>query len=77
LSSLAHDSGGALYSLKDGGARSALAGIGQMLHNEYLLGFVPAVFDGKVHDIGVRVRRPGLVVQARKTFVATRTEPAR
>jgi hypothetical protein len=34
---------------------------------------VPAVFDDKVHEIEVRVRRPGVVVQARKSFVATRS----
>ena len=73
LSSIAHDSGGAFYALKDDGVKSALAGLSRMLHNQYLLGFVPAVFDDKVHEIEVRVRRPGVVVQARKSFVATRS----
>jgi Ca-activated chloride channel family protein len=38
------------------------------LHHQYVLGFPPAA-DGKVHTLDVRVKRPGLSVRARKSYV--------
>jgi hypothetical protein len=35
-----------------------------------VLGFTPAKLDGKTHSIEVRVKKPGLTVRARKTYVA-------
>lgn len=52
--------------------RAAFVSIADELHLQYLLGFVPAVFDGKRHEIDVRVKRPGVMVRARKAYVATR-----
>ena len=40
------------------------------VNQQYLLGFTPAVLDGKVHKIEVRALRPGLTLTARKTYVA-------
>jgi hypothetical protein len=40
------------------------------LHDGYFLSFVPSVRDGKMHRLEIRVKRPGLVVLARKAFVA-------
>jgi len=59
-----------LKSVED--VRSAFVSIADELHLQYLLGFVPAAFDGKRHEIDVRVRRPGVTVRARKAYVATR-----
>ena len=50
--------------------RSQLAGIIDELRHQYTLGFVPTRRDGKVGKIEVRVKRPGLKVWARQTYLA-------
>jgi VWFA-related protein len=50
----------------------ALAGVADELHHQYLLGFTPAVFDGKPHKLEVRLTRPDLLVRARELYVARR-----
>ena len=40
------------------------------LHSQYALGFVPEKLDGKTHKLEVRLKPPGLLAQARKSFVA-------
>ena len=40
------------------------------LHRQYLIGFVPAKLDGKVHQLEVRVRDAGLTPRARKSYIA-------
>jgi Ca-activated chloride channel family protein len=42
----------------------------QELHFQYVLGFSPAVADGRLHRLEVRVRRPGLTVRARQGYLA-------
>jgi len=42
------------------------------LHRQYILGFTPTVFDGKVHTIDVRVKVDGMTARTRKSYVATR-----
>ncbi len=41
------------------------------LHGRYTLGFTPPVRDGKLHELDVRVRRPGLKLRARRLYVRT------
>jgi hypothetical protein len=38
------------------------------LHQAYTLSFVPPVTDGRSHPLDVRVKKPGMVVRARKLF---------
>jgi len=40
------------------------------LHGRYTLGFTPPVRDGKLHELDVRVRRPGLKLRARRWYAA-------
>jgi Ca-activated chloride channel family protein len=71
MKSIARRSGGRATELKttdDLGA--ALAAVADELHHQYLLGFTPAVFDGRIHKIDVRMKPPGLTVRARQTYVA-------
>ena len=40
------------------------------LRHQYLVGFTPSPLDGRVHELEVRVKRPGMTVRAPKQFVA-------
>ena len=42
------------------------------LHHQYALGFVPQKADGKLHELTVKVNKPGHVVRARKHYLAPR-----
>jgi Ca-activated chloride channel family protein len=42
------------------------------LHHQYALGFVPQKLDGKLHDLTVKVNKPGYTVRARKRYPAPR-----
>jgi Ca-activated chloride channel family protein len=41
------------------------------LHSSYLLGFTPKVLDGTRHRLSVTVKRPGVLVRARRHYLAT------
>ena len=45
--------------------------VAEELRRQYLLGFTPAA-DGRDHPLAVRVKRPGLVARARKSYTAER-----
>lgn len=47
----------------------AFARIGEELRHQYLIGFAPAVFDGKEHKLKVRTKQRGLKVRARTTYM--------
>jgi Ca-activated chloride channel homolog len=40
------------------------------LHSQYLLGFTPAVLDGRMHDLDVKVSSPHVKIRARKSYLA-------
>jgi VWFA-related protein len=42
------------------------------LHHQYALGFAPQKLDGKLHDLTVKVNKPGYAVRARKRYLAPR-----
>ena len=42
------------------------------LHHQYALGFEPKKLDGKLHDLTVKVTRPGYIARARKRYLAPR-----
>jgi Ca-activated chloride channel family protein len=78
LKHLAEDTGGGFFLLK----RTADLGetftrVAQELHSQYVLGFSPAVLDGKVHKLDVRVKKSGMSAQARKSYVAAVGETTR
>jgi Ca-activated chloride channel family protein len=50
---------------------STFARVADELHHQYVIGFTPAQFDGKVHTLEVRVKGDGLTARARKTYVAS------
>jgi hypothetical protein len=45
--------------------------VAEELRSQYLLGVAPANLDGKLHQLDVRVSRPGTTVRARRTYLAS------
>jgi len=72
LPRIAAQTGGGYFELTSANnLSSTFTRIADELHQQYALGFTPANLDGKTHKLDVRVsRRAGLVVRARKTYVA-------
>lgn len=50
--------------------------VAEELHRQYWLGFAPRTLDGKIHKLDVKVKRAGVTVRARKTYVAESAPPA-
>lgn len=74
LKGLAEETGGGFFLIKKtDDLGPTFTRVAQELHSQYLLGFPPALLDGKVHRLEVRVKKAGMTVRARKTYVATST----
>ena len=71
MKAVAVDSGGGfrIFSARQD-PRPAMAEVADELHRQYLLGFAPATIDNQVHTLEVRVKRPGMSVQSRRSYVA-------
>ena len=73
LERLALATGGAFYQVETSDDMNPVfTEVVQQLRQQYVLGFVPASFDGKRHFLTVRVKRPGVQVQARQSYIAVR-----
>jgi VWFA-related protein len=73
LGELAHDTGGLLFE-NTNNLRQSFDRIDNDLHNYYLVGYTPTneKYDGKFRTIEVKVKRPGVVVAARKGYFSVR-----
>ncbi len=72
LKRLAEETGGGYFELdKTADLAPTFTRVAQELHSQYVLGFTPAQLDGKVHRLGIRVKRPGMTVRARKSYLAS------
>ena len=71
LRRLADDSGGGYFEVTNAERLGPLfTRVAEELHRQYWLGFAPPLRDGKVHQISVRVKRPGMTARARQSYVA-------
>jgi Ca-activated chloride channel family protein len=76
LKRIAEETGGGYFELEKSDALSStFTRVAQELRSQYLLAFTPENFDGKVHKLDVRVKRPGVVVRARRSYSATAESP--
>ena len=72
LNRFANETGGGYFDLKkNADLNASFTRIAQELRSQYLLGFSPAVLDGKVHRLEVRLKRPGLKTRSRRNYVAS------
>jgi len=73
LKGLSEETGGGFFLLKRTDELGpTFTRIAQELHSQYVLGFSPQVLDGELHKLEVRVKKPGMVARARKSYVAAR-----
>ena len=71
LKTFAEETGGGYFELKDTDELgSTVTRVAQELHSQYVLGFVPSVRDGKVHELDVRVAQRGTTARARRSYIA-------
>jgi len=72
LRKIAEETGGGYFELrKTDELGPTFTRVAQELRSQYLLGFVPATLDGKLHKLEVRLKRSGVTVRARKSYLAT------
>ena len=71
LRKVAEETGGGYFELgRTDELNSTFTRVASELHSQYVLGFSPTTLDGKVHTLEIKVKRPGLVARARKSYVA-------
>ena len=68
---LSEETGGGHYEIKaEDDLASTFVQIANELRRQYLLGFAPLEFDGKLHKLEVGLKRDGLTVRARKNYLS-------
>jgi Ca-activated chloride channel family protein len=71
LVSIVEETGGGHFSLtRDTDLNATFRRVAEELRHQYVLGFTPAVLDGKTHKLEVRPTRQGLTARTRKSYVA-------
>lgn len=72
LRKISDETGGGYFELlKTVDLAPTFSRVAQELRSQYLIGFAPVALDGKVHKLDVKVNRPGMIVRARKSYLAT------
>ena len=75
LKRLAEETGGGYFELdKTSDLAPTFTRVAQELHSQYVLGFTPALLDGKVHRISVKAKT-GMTVRARRSYLAVTPNP--
>ena len=68
---LARNTGGGFMQVEEvNGWQPPFTEISLDLHSQYILGFTPARLDGRAHSLDVKVHRAGLIVRARRNYLA-------
>ncbi len=71
LRKISDETGGGYFELlKTADLAPTFTRVAQELRSQYLIGFMPVALDGKVHKLEVKVNRPGMIVRARKSYLA-------
>ena len=65
-----HTGGGYFILSKATDLNSTFSRIADELHRQYILAFSPTTLDGKVHELDVRVKVPGMTARARRSYLA-------
>jgi Ca-activated chloride channel family protein len=72
LRRIADETGGGYFELEQtSDLAPTFTRVAQELHSQYLMGFQATQLDGKVHKLVVRVKQPGMVARARRSYLAS------
>lgn len=72
LRRIADETGGGYFELDERAQlTSTFTRVSEELHSQYIIGFSPQARDGRLHKLELRVKRPGMVARARKSYVAS------
>ena len=75
LKKLSEETGGGFFLLKkEDELGPTFTRVAQELHSQYVLGFTPAVLDGRTHELEVKIKRQGMEARARKSYIASKAE---
>src|SRR5256886_12274771 len=70
MSKIAEATGGGYLELMSAGSSlGAFDRVADELHHQYTLGIAPQKLDRKLHDLTVKVTKPGFTVRARKRYL--------
>jgi Ca-activated chloride channel homolog len=71
LRKVADETGGGYFELtKTSELAPTFTKVAQELHSQYVIGFTPAQLDNKVHKLAVKMKQPGMIARARRSYVA-------
>ena len=72
LKKLSEETGGGYFELKKTDELGpTFTRVVQELHSLYTIGFNPTALDGKEHKLDVKMKQPGMVARARRSYVAS------
>jgi Ca-activated chloride channel family protein len=75
IGALSNATGGRSVELKSAAdIPSAMQSIADELHRQYVIGFSPDKLDDKLHRLDIKVKRAGLTVRARRSYIALKDD---
>jgi Ca-activated chloride channel family protein len=75
LKKLADETGGGYFELKETTELApTFTKVAQELHSQYALGFEATRLDGKVHKLLVKMKQPGMLARARRSYLAEKDQ---
>jgi Ca-activated chloride channel family protein len=71
LRRIADETGGGYFELeKTADLAPTFTHVAYELHSQYVIGFTPTQLDGRVHKLTVKMKQPGMIARARRSYVA-------
>ncbi len=76
LRRFAEETGGGYFELTEADELgTTFTRVAQELHSQYVIGFTPSEPDGKLHNLEVRLKKPGMTARARRSYIAPLPPP--
>ena len=76
LRRFAEETGGGYFELTEADELGpTFTRVAQELHSQYVIGFTPSEPDGKLHNVEVRLKKPGMTARARRSYIAPLASP--
>jgi Ca-activated chloride channel family protein len=71
LRKVADETGGGYFELKKTSELApTFTKVAQELHSQYVIGFTPTQLDNRVHKLAVKMKQPGMMARARRSYTA-------